>query len=117
MIIYLPSMFLRELNIISDGLNSLSSDWCGERCDAVETKFQAGPGVLAFDWPVAGCTSGSWLLPQDTSQELQRSPTGKVVVKLLLLCFLSEIFKTNMPKVRSRAFLHEPTILKVQTAF
>lgn len=40
-------------------------------------ELKAGAGLLATDRPVAGCTAGSWLLPQDTPQELQGSQTGE----------------------------------------
>lgn len=60
----------------------------------METKVQVGLGFLAFDWPVAGCTSGSWLLRQDTPQEVQRSKAGKsragqvVAVVFICLCLV-----------------------------
>lgn len=39
-------------------------------------ELKVGTGFLVADWPVAGCTAGSWLLPQDAPQELKRSQTG-----------------------------------------
>lgn len=74
--------------------NSFSSDWGRECCHPLETKVQTGAGFLAFDWPVAGCPAGSWLLPPDTPQELQRSQTGKsragpdVVIEFTCLCLV-----------------------------
>lgn len=98
------------ISTATDVLNSLSSDWCGECCYSLETKVQVGPGVPAFDWPVAGCTSGSWLLPQDTPQELQRSQTGKsragqvVIIVFTCPCFVKYLSQMS-PKCVPTQFL------------
>lgn len=52
-------------------------DWCDGGGSSLGEQLQVGAGVLAADWPAAGCTAGSWLLPQDPPQELQRSQTGE----------------------------------------
>lgn len=58
-------------------LFSFLSDWYCECCSSLGEELKAGAGFLAADWPLAGCTSGCWLLPQNSPQELQRSQTGE----------------------------------------
>lgn len=68
-------------------LFSFLLDWRRGCRSSLGKELQVGTGFLAADWPLAGCTSGSWLLPQIPSQELQRSQTGKYIRGGVLHCY------------------------------